>query len=488
MKPTLLLVLGDSRLLFLALFAPAFAWLLSTALGRLAGRASAATKHLLWLLAFAVMAAGLPVAFAPFNVPVPILPAVPKVPATPVPVPTFPWQEEPDRPEGLFVGNVLPVRIPVPPPLPKVIAPQPATPAPQPPKLPWPAIALLAWATGIALLFLKSLVGLARLRRLRRHSRPVEDPALLAQWKELCPTLLPRRSVALLTSAPVAIPLVTGFWRPCVLLPPASLAWPTPAQRAALVHELAHLRRHDLFVAAFARFVAALYWFHPCAWLALRSLQSHAEMAADDCVVILDAEPTSYAETLVQLARDLRRGAATPFPAIGMLRRGGLEARVARILDPACRRFSPRPTFRWATLTAATLLGAALALLRPAAAAPSPLRSAPPAATAGDARAPFAPDTFRLENADRLVYAPRVAPLASNAATSPFLLESKPKYVVRVVYDYSSFVQRIDPFKSENSSYNFNGDFPGPGYRAQKANSPGQSEVPPVWKLKGTIN
>ena len=46
-------------------------------------------------------------------------------------------------------------------------------------------------------------------------------------------------------------------------------------------HELAHLRRRDLFKQVAASLVIALHWFNPLAWWAARRMRVEGEMAVD---------------------------------------------------------------------------------------------------------------------------------------------------------------------------------------------------------------
>ena len=55
-----------------------------------------------------------------------------------------------------------------------------------------------------------------------------------------------RRAVALLESARVEVPMVSGWLRPSILVPVAALSGLTaPQLEAILAHELAHIRRRD---------------------------------------------------------------------------------------------------------------------------------------------------------------------------------------------------------------------------------------------------
>lgn len=60
------------------------------------------------------------------------------------------------------------------------------------------------------------------------------------------------------------MPVVLGHFRPLILLPIGLLAGLPPAQmEAVLVHELAHIRRHDYLMNLLERFAEGLLFYHP---------------------------------------------------------------------------------------------------------------------------------------------------------------------------------------------------------------------------------
>lgn len=71
-----------------------------------------------------------------------------------------------------------------------------------------------------------------------------------------------------------------------------------------IAHELVHIKRKDNFKKAFALFVAAIHWFNPVIWLAVRFFCRDVEMACDESVlkVIGREEKKSYAGTLLSSA------------------------------------------------------------------------------------------------------------------------------------------------------------------------------------------
>jgi ankyrin repeat protein len=137
------------------------------------------------------------------------------------------------------------------------------------------------------------------------------------------------------------VPVTFGWRRPVVLLPEAARGWEEAQLREALLHELAHVRRHDWALQMIARAARALHWFDPLVWLLCRRLLLEAELACDDQVLRAGAGPADYAGRLVALAREVRSAARRPAEAVAFARPSGLASRVASILDPRRRRGGP---------------------------------------------------------------------------------------------------------------------------------------------------
>jgi len=103
-------------------------------------------------------------------------------------------------------------------------------------------------------------------RRLRRSGS-----AAPTHWRDRLTTLARQVgldwAVALRESSCVSVPTVVGWWRPVLLVPVGFLSGLPPAQvEAVLLHELAHIRRHDVLVARLQAVCETLLFFHPATW------------------------------------------------------------------------------------------------------------------------------------------------------------------------------------------------------------------------------
>ncbi len=219
------------------------------------------------------------------------------------------------------------------------------------------AIAIL-YLTGVALL----LARLGRepfvLRRLTRAARPIADAAWLRLLEDAATNVGVARPVRLLRSAGELMPTTFGTRRPAIMLPASADCWTEDRRRAVLLHELAHIARHDCLVQRLTAVACAFYWPHPGVWWAERRLRTERELACDDRVLAAGTGARDYAQHLLDLARSLGTS-PTPAPALAMARARHLETRLLAVLDAARN----RAAIRRGVLPAA--IAASLAALMP---------------------------------------------------------------------------------------------------------------------------
>ncbi|HEX5060975.1 MAG TPA: M56 family metallopeptidase, partial [Kofleriaceae bacterium] len=157
----------------------------------------------------------------------------------------------------------------------------------------------------------------------RRASRAPDDA--LALVREL-------GSRARLVVGDAAVgPHVVGMLRPIVVVPPALLDDPA-LLRAALLHELAHVRRFDALGRYIQIIASSLMWWFPLMRLVNRRLDLAREAACDAWALETGSvSRPAYARLLVRMAA-LRTAAAPTLAA-----HYALDARVAAVLGPPAR-------------------------------------------------------------------------------------------------------------------------------------------------------
>jgi TonB family protein len=198
----------------------------------------------------------------------------------------------------------------------------------------WMPIIVLVWMTGAVLLTLHLAGGWFLVARLRRTGVP-----LPADRQDDVQALSGRvgvaRVVRLIESARIAVPTVVGWTRPLILVPASTLAGLTPTElEAILVHELAHVRRHDYLVNIAQGVVETLFFYHPAVWWLSKRIRVERELCCDDLVVQLCGDRLTYARALASLEEHRIQS-----PAFGLAADGGdLLARVRRLLGAPAER------------------------------------------------------------------------------------------------------------------------------------------------------
>lgn len=161
-------------------------------------------------------------------------------------------------------------------------------------------VILTAWIVGILISTLRLAGGWMYISRLRRTALPVPD-----HWYELMTGLANQlglnRVIQLSESAHVDSPAVIGLFKPIILVPIGMFTGLSPQQvEAVLLHELAHIRRHDFLVNLVQSFMEVIYFFNPFVWVVSSMVRDEREFCCDD-EVVSHYNPRIYAAALAYL-------------------------------------------------------------------------------------------------------------------------------------------------------------------------------------------
>jgi len=133
--------------------------------------------------------------------------------------------------------------------------------------LPW---AIAGWMIGVVALSMRLLLGFVGVYRWRRHLEPL--PEDLCQRVASLSERLGMQNFSPVFISPSALQaMAVGYLRPLVLLPAAMVTQMQPEMlEAVIAHELAHIRRFDLWINLAQRVMETLLFFHPavCAYAA----------------------------------------------------------------------------------------------------------------------------------------------------------------------------------------------------------------------------
>jgi beta-lactamase regulating signal transducer with metallopeptidase domain len=191
--------------------------------------------------------------------------------------------------------------------------------------LPW---FVAAWTLGVTVFACRLWMSWRSIRRLARM--PLR--ALSARWQqrlqELCRLAGVRSVIRLGECADVVVPLVVGWLKPVILLPLGVLSqMPAGQVESILLHELAHVRRHDFAINVLQSVVETLFFFHPAVRSISGRIRVERERVCDDLSVTWCGDPVAYAEALTVFEEHRRQSLA-----LAVNGEGDLLSRVRRIV------------------------------------------------------------------------------------------------------------------------------------------------------------
>ena len=192
------------------------------------------------------------------------------------------------------------------------------------------------WVSGIGCLAMRLAWRARQLSLLLRTTQPLDNPEIMHIVHDICRGMGLRKIPELrIWESPGAnlAPVTVGAFRPQIVLSPALFgSLPEDRLRDALVHECAHVLRHDVLVAMIQRITVIGFWPHPLVWLLDRGLSRAREEVCDN-YVLRDSDGASYAETLLDVCQRLEPSALNGAQ-LGLFERPWrLEQRIAGLLD-----------------------------------------------------------------------------------------------------------------------------------------------------------
>ena len=197
---------------------------------------------------------------------------------------------------------------------------------------------LTGWLLGIGWKTVRLLFAHAGLARLRREAVSGDD---LHPLDSLSQAFGIDQKVRVLLSPSLTRPIVCGLRRPTILLPTTAREWRPDRLRWVLAHELAHVRRRDLWIQAAVQWLCVFHWPNPFVRHLARIVEQEREIEADRLAVsVTGNDRKAYASDLLLLVQESRRFASIQVPgdrlaAAAMLgaTSSKLEDRIRDLLD-----------------------------------------------------------------------------------------------------------------------------------------------------------
>ncbi len=220
---------------------------------------------------------------------------------------------------------------------------------------------LSLWMAGTAVMLIRVLYGRWLLGRwLAQGVQAGAGSAGL--WIEECAAMLGMKEFpAVRMKQGLSSPVVAGVLRPVILVPAVAGQWSDKTWKMALLHELGHIQRKDLWLRMAADMTCAVHWYNPLVWWMRSTLLTQCEYACDARVIASGVDPRDYVRALCDVVESALQE-PRPQGVVAMADHAPLKMRAERLLG------GPRIRRSWlavaaAVITTATALG--LTLVRP---------------------------------------------------------------------------------------------------------------------------
>ena len=201
-------------------------------------------------------------------------------------------------------------------------------------------IAVILWFSGVLLITAITIIrNLILLRKLKKCPT-IQREELNNLLENLCRRIGIRHTVSLhyMDLSVFSGPVASGTIRPKIFLPPVMAdTWSVHDLEPVLLHELAHIKRHDSVVNTVQMIVQIIYFFNPLVWFANYKINSIREEACDDMAVgFLEGEKSRYSASILNVVEILQDKRSYGLAGFGFAEvKTSLGKRIKRIMNDA---------------------------------------------------------------------------------------------------------------------------------------------------------
>lgn len=165
------------------------------------------------------------------------------------------------------------------------------------------------WVFGAVFFGCRLFFGWRQKQKIVRNCYEVDHPNLTQPYSQFTKQLKLYRQPQLLVSDAINSPLLTGIFRPKLILPVAIVNQYTEEEiKLIIAHELAHLKRCDLLWNWLPTFIQGLFFFNPLIWLVHREWLRVQEICCDRLAIhFSQAMAIDYGDLLLKVTAQYRR-------------------------------------------------------------------------------------------------------------------------------------------------------------------------------------
>ena len=210
----------------------------------------------------------------------------------------------------------------------------------------------IVWLAGAMVLAGYIFVGYLNFWRAVKFKRPLTNQRVLDLLEDCKEQMSVQTILGIVVTDKVNSPALFGFIRPRLLLPTGMIEKLSLDElRYVFLHELAHLKRHDIGLGWLAALCQVLHWFNPLVWVAFWRMRADRELACDALALssIAPEQSNDYGQTILRLLESFTQFRRLPALAGVLEDKSQLKRRITMIAK------FKKPSTKWSLLAIALI-------------------------------------------------------------------------------------------------------------------------------------
>ncbi len=188
------------------------------------------------------------------------------------------------------------------------------TPAP----LSFLGLVFLGWLVGVTAFLGLLVTKLILIRGLIQSGRTPAD-RLMSILDQARTQVNYRGSARIVLTDALPSPAVCGLFRPVILIPTELNDIADQDLKLAMMHELVHIKRSDLWVNALQSLLTMIHFYNPAIWIANVMIRRLCEEAVDETVVSLEGDIEPYSHALINISEMVSHKTSIGLRLIGVM-------------------------------------------------------------------------------------------------------------------------------------------------------------------------
>lgn len=161
-----------------------------------------------------------------------------------------------------------------------------------------------AWLAGILALSIYTLIGIVKVKAIKRLSESKEIPEFDEVLSEGIRIVKVRKNITLKYTNKINSPCIYGIIKPVIFIPSNLVNSISKSDfKYIIIHELCHLKRKDVIIKWIVTVLNIIYWFNPIIRYGFYKMNQDCEISCDEFAIkyLGNGENLKYGSTIIKI-------------------------------------------------------------------------------------------------------------------------------------------------------------------------------------------